>query len=209
MKDFYKWVQSLGLYYSFHKIEDLHTLAQNTTNISWAFLKSSAINTANLNNVNPKIIELKGAFLNIGFSFKSISKKILNVKNESIFLDFTTLSIGELESLMKLRIFNQNIGVILIENQDDFSSKIEILEKIVSDYYSDKNLDEIKTIFFTIVSEHCFLPIIATDLYEQKILILISKQRIKDSINISLNSYDRVQIPFSLKTSNLSYFYKY
>ena len=110
---------------------------------------------------------------------------------------------------MKLRIFNQNIGVILIENQDDFSSKIEILEKIVSDYYSDKNLDEIKTIFFTIVSEHCFLPIIATDLYEQKILILISKQRIKDSINISLNSYDRVQIPFSLKTSNLSYFYKY
>jgi hypothetical protein len=209
MKDFYKWVQSLGLYYSFHKIEDLYTLAQNTTNISWAFLKSSAINTANLNNVNPKIIELKGAFLNIGFSFKSISKKILNVKNESIFLDFTTLSIGELESLMKLRIFNQNIGVILIENQDDFSSKIEILEKIVSDYYSDKNLDEIKTIFFTIVSEHCFLPIIATDLYEQKILILISKQRIKDSINISLNSYDRVQIPFSLKTSNLSYFYKY
>ena len=69
MKDFYKWVQSLGLYYSFHKIEDLYTLAQNTTNISWAFLKSSAINTANLNNVNPKIIELKGAFLNIGFSF--------------------------------------------------------------------------------------------------------------------------------------------
>lgn len=111
---------------------------------------------------------------------------------------------------MKLRIFNQNIGVILIENQDDFSCKIEILEKIVSDYYSDKNLDEIKTIFFkTIVSEHCFLPIIATDLYEEKILILISKQRIKDSINISLNSYDRVQIPFSLKTSNLSYFYKY
>ena len=209
MKDFYKWVQSLGLYYSFHKIEDLYTLAQNTTNISWAFLKSSAINTANLNNVNPKIIELKGAFLNIGFSFKSISKKILNVKNESIFLDFTTLSIGELESLMKLRIFNQNIGVILIENQDDFSSKIEILEKIVSDYYSDKNLDEIKTIFFTIVSEHCFLPIIATDLYEQKILILISKQRIKDSINISLDSYDRVQIPFSLKTSDLSYFYKW
>ena len=94
MKDFCKWVQSLGLYYSFHKIEDLHTLAQNTTNISWAFLKSSAINTANLNNVNPKIIELKGAFLNIGFSFKSISKKILNVKNETIFLDFTTLSIG-------------------------------------------------------------------------------------------------------------------
>ena len=210
MKDFYKWVQSLGLYYSFHKIEDLHTLAQNTTNISWAFLKSSAINTANLNNVNPKIIELKGAFLNIGFSFKSISKKILNVKNESIFLDFTTLSIGELESLMKLRIFNQNIGGIFIENQDDFSSKIEILEKMVSDYYSDKNLDEIKAIFFkTIVSEHCFLPIIATDLYEEKILILISKQRIKDSINISLNSYDRVQIPFSLKTSNLSYFYKY
>ena len=209
MKDFYKWVQSLGLYYSFHKIEDLYTLAQNTTNISWAFLKSSAINTANLNNVNPKIIELKGAFLNIGFSFKSISKKILNVKNESIFLDFTTLSIGELESLMKLRIFNQNIGGIFIENQDDFFSKIEILEKIVSDYYSDKNLDEIKTIFFTIVSEHCFLPIIATDLYEQKILILISKQRIKDSINISLDSYDRVQIPFSLKTSNLSYFYKY
>ena len=94
MKNFCKWVQSLGLYYSFHKIEDLHTLAQNTTNISWAFLKSSAINTANLNNVNPKIIELKGAFLNIGFSFKSISKKILNVKNETIFLDFTTLSIG-------------------------------------------------------------------------------------------------------------------
>ena len=148
MKDFCKWVQSLGLYYSFHKIEDLHTLTQNTTNISWAFLKSSAINTANLNNVNPKIIELKGAFLNIGFSFKSISKKILNVKNESIFFDFTTLSIGELESLMKLRIFNQNIGGILIENKDDFSSKIEILEKMVSDYYSDKNLDEIKAIFF-------------------------------------------------------------
>ena len=38
MKIFCKWVQSLGLYYSFHKIEDLHTLAQNTTNISWAFL---------------------------------------------------------------------------------------------------------------------------------------------------------------------------
>lgn len=84
----------------------------------------------------------------------------MNVKNESIFFDFTTLSIGELESLMKLRIFNQNIGGILIENQDDFSSKIEILEKIVSDY-SDKNLDEIKAIFFkTIVSKHCFLPII-------------------------------------------------
>jgi len=48
----------------------------------------------------------------------------LNVKNESIFLDFTTLSID-----MKLRIFNQNIGGILIENQDDFSSKIEILKK--------------------------------------------------------------------------------
>ena len=84
----------------------------------------------------------------------------MNVKNETIFLDFTTLSIGELESLMKLRIFNQNIGGILIENQDDFFSKIEILEKMVSDYYSDKNLDEIKAIFFkTIVSEHCFLPI--------------------------------------------------
>ena len=55
----------------------------------------------------------------------------MNVKNESIFLDFTTLSMGELESLMKLRIFNQNIGGILIENQDDFSSKIEILEKII------------------------------------------------------------------------------
>ena len=81
---------------------------------------------------------------------------------------------------------------------------------MVSDYYSDKNLDEIKAIFFkTIVSEHCFLPIIATDLYEEKILILISKQRIKDSINISLDSYDRVQIPFSLKTSDLSYFYKW
>ena len=53
----------------------------------------------------------------------------MNVKNESIFLDFTTLSIGELESLMKLRIFNQNIGGIFIENQDDFFSKIEILEK--------------------------------------------------------------------------------
>ncbi|MFC2467849.1 MAG: hypothetical protein ACFNUV_08285, partial [Capnocytophaga endodontalis] len=71
----------------------------------------------------------------------------MNVKNETIFLDFTTLSIGELESLMKLRIFNQNIGGILIENQDDFFSKIEILEKMVSDYYSDKNLDEIKAIF--------------------------------------------------------------
>ena len=66
----------------------------------------------------------------------------MNVKNETIFLDFTTLSIGELESLMKLRIFNQNIGGILIENQNDFFSKIEILEKMVSDYYSDKNLDE-------------------------------------------------------------------
>ena len=49
----------------------------------------------------------------------------MNVKNESIFFDFTTLSIGELESLMKLRIFNQNIGGILIENQDDFLSEIE------------------------------------------------------------------------------------
>ena len=72
----------------------------------------------------------------------------MNVKNESIFLDFTTLSMGELESLVKLRIFNQNIGGILIENQDDFFSKIEILEKMVSDYYSDKILDEIKAIFF-------------------------------------------------------------
>ena len=52
----------------------------------------------------------------------------MNVKNESIFLDFTTLSMGELESLMKLRIFTQHIGGMLIENQDDFSSKIEILE---------------------------------------------------------------------------------
>ena len=136
MKDFYKWVQSLGLYYSFHKIEDLHTLAQNTTNISWAFLKSSAINTANLNNVNPKIIELKGAFLNIGFSFKSISKKILNVKNESIFLDFTTLSIGELESLMKLRIFNQKA------NLKCKTTKNNIISSYKEDYFFDRKIRE-------------------------------------------------------------------
>ena len=73
-----------------------------------------------------------------------------------------------------------------------------------------KSLDDIRSLFFkTIVSEDCLLPVIATNLYEEKILILISNQNLRNSINIIPNNYDRLQVPFSLNTSDLSYFYKW
>ena len=211
MMEFCQWIKSIGLYYSFHKIEALYTFTEEKKNIFWGFLKHSAINTANLKNVNPKIIELKGAFLNIGLSLKNINKEILHVKNESIYLDLTSLSLEELERVVRLRIFNQNIGFILIKNMCDFLPKIEILKQTILDYYSNmKSLDDIRSLFFkTIVSEDCFLPVIATNLYEEKILILISNQNLRNSINIIPNNYDRLQVPFSLNTSDLSYFYKW
>ena len=59
------------------------------------------------------------------------------------------------------------------------------------------------------VSEQCFLPIIATNLYEDNILILVSNEKLRDSIDIIPDSYDRIKVPFSLKMSDLSYFYKW
>lgn len=210
MIEFCKWIESIGLCCSFHKIEDISTFAKNKTNISWGFLRHLSINTSNLNNVNPKIIRLKSAYLNIGLSFKSIYKEVIYPKNESIYLDITILSIEELMKLMGLRIFNQNIGFMLMENKHDFCVKMEILKETILDYYSDKNLEEIRTVFFKkMVSENCLLPIVATNLYEKKILILISNQKLKNSIDGFPNSYDRVQVPFSLKASDLAYFYKW
>ena len=209
MIDFCKWVESKGLYYSFHKIEDIAAFAEDRINISWAFLRHLVINTTHLNKVNPKIIELKGAYLNIGFPFKSISKKVLYVENESIYFDIATLPVEELEKIMRQRIFNQNIGFIMA-NKSDFSAKIEVLEKTILDYYSNKNLEAIRDTFFkTMVSDGCLLPIIATNLYEEKVLILVSHQRLDNSITITPYDYDRVQVPFLLKTSDLSYFYKW
>lgn len=210
MIEFCKWVESIGLCYSFHRIEDISIFAENKVGMVWAFLRNSAINTANLKKVNPKIIELKGAYLNIGFPFKSINKEILYVENESIYFDLTTLPIEELEKLMKVRIFNQNIGFILTESKYDFSAKTEVLRKSILGYCFDKNLDAIRANFFKeMVSEQCFLPIIATNLYKDNILILVSNEKLRDSIDIIPDSYDRIKVPFSLKMSDLSYFYKW
>lgn len=210
MIEFCKWIESIGLCYSFHRIEDIFIFAENKVGMVWAFLRNSAINTANLKKVNPKIIELKGAYLNIGFPFKSINKEILYVENKSIYFDLTTLPIEELERLMRVRIFNQNIGFILTESNYDFSFKTEVLRKSILGYCFDKNLDAIRANFFKeMVSEQCFLPIIATNLYEDNILILVSNEKLRDSIDIIPDSYDRIKVPFSLKMSDLSYFYKW
>lgn len=100
----------------------------------WAFFKHY-----NYHKVNPRIIQFKSAFGNLGFNFrdKKVHKKIIKLSNSNeIYLDIVKIDCKEaLLKLLNNRSFEKKMGLVCGSKIDIQSLEINLSE-IISEYFS-------------------------------------------------------------------------
>ncbi|MGQ4708542.1 hypothetical protein [Capnocytophaga gingivalis] len=201
-------------YCSFHNISDLEILFENF--IFFAFFRHSEYYKIPYgDNINPKIIEYKSAFKNIGIEIrhpKTIIKKKLVLGREIVYFDFLKVPYEDISNNIYPLSNMNNIAIILKKNNidDNDDTLFNFLEDEVIGYFSKKNgLSYFIDYIDKIISLNYSVPIFIKDLEENIKVMIISNKYIDSNIEIHSFNNSRYNSIFKASFEDISYFRRY
>ncbi|CAA0177243.1 hypothetical protein [Tenacibaculum maritimum] len=191
--------------YCLKEILDESSLNSHKNVYIYAFYKEY-----NYHRVNSKIMDIKGAFGNLGFvvNKKNLEKNILTLNSEKIYFDILKV---DKETDLKLAIYNSRFESymgLFYGDKDKVIDKIsKELKKIIIKYFEFDNQDKDKfeiliKYFNTIHSFDYKTAILLSNLRGQLKLIEVENKKKKTKENYSLLIEDIIYLPFLKKYSD-------